>query len=122
MRLSVIAYGKSEILYEESDIAIIFVGHMFEEALKVREDLKEKGYDCSLINARFIKPLDAKMLDRLTKKHRLIVTIEENVKSGGFGEHVSEYLTFSVFNRTSEFRTDITCTPPRIADRDRSLI
>ena len=50
------------------------------------------GYDCSLINARFIKPLDAKMLDRLTKKHRLIVTIEENVKSGGFGEHVSEYL------------------------------
>lgn len=79
-------------MYEESDIAIIFVGHMFEEALKVREDLKEKGYDCSLINARFIKPLDAKMLDRLTKKHRLIVTIEENVKSGGFGEHVSEYL------------------------------
>ena len=89
---SPIEYGKSEILYEESDIAIIFVGHMFEEALKVREDLKEKGYDCSLINARFIKPLDAKMLDRLTKKHRLIVTIEENVKSGGFGEHVSEYL------------------------------
>ena len=76
---SPIEYGKSEILYEESDIAIIFVGHMFEEALKVREDLKEKGYDCSLINARFIKPLDAKMLDRLTKKHRLIVTIEENV-------------------------------------------
>ena len=68
---SPIEYGKSEILYEESDIAIIFVG---------------------LINARFIKPLDAKMLDRLTKKHRLIVTIEENVKSGGFGEHVSEYL------------------------------
>jgi len=89
---SPIEYGKSEILYEESDIAIIFVGHMFEEALKVREDLKEKGYDCSLINARFIKPLDAKMLERLTKKHRLIVTIEENVKSGGFGEHVSEYL------------------------------
>ena len=89
---SPIEYGKSEILYEESDIAIIFVGHMFEEALKVREDLKEKGYDCSLINARFIKPLDAKMLDRLTKKHRLIVTIEENVKSGGFGEYVSEYL------------------------------
>ncbi len=39
---SPIEYGKSEILYEESDIAIIFVGHMFEEALKVREDLKER--------------------------------------------------------------------------------
>ena len=89
---SPVVYGKSEMLYEEQEIAVIFVGHMFEEALEVRKRLKEAGYSCSLINARFVKPVDTEMLDHLTEKHKLIVTIEENVKSGGFGEHVSEYL------------------------------
>ena len=53
-----IVYGKSEILYEEEDIAVIFVGHMAELAVQVRDRLKEIGYHCSLINARFVKPLD----------------------------------------------------------------
>ena len=90
---SPIVYGKSEMLYEESEIAIMFVGHMFEEALAVRKKIKEAGYACSLINARFVKPMDTEMLDRLARTHRLIVTIEENVQSGGFGEHVTEYLS-----------------------------
>ena len=90
---SPVVYGKSEMLYEESEIAIVFVGHMFEEALAVRKKLKEAGYACSLVNARFVKPMDTEMLDRLAKTHRLIVTIEENVQSGGFGEHVTEYLS-----------------------------
>ena len=49
-----IVYGKSEILYEEEDIAVIFVGHMAELAVQVRDRLKEIGYHCSLINARFV--------------------------------------------------------------------
>ena len=52
-----VVYGKSEIIYEEEDIAILVVGHMFEEAVKVRRALKETGYNCSLINARFVLSL-----------------------------------------------------------------
>lgn len=88
-----IVYGKSEILYEEEDIAVIFVGHMAELAVQVRDRLKEIGYHCSLINARFVKPLDTGMLETLTKDHRLFVTIEENVLSGGFGEQVLHYVS-----------------------------
>lgn len=88
-----IVYGKSEILYEEEDIAAIFVGHMAELAVQVRDRLKEIGYHCSLINARFVKPLDTEMLEALTKDHRLFVTIEENVLSGGFGEQVLHYVS-----------------------------
>ena len=90
---SPVEYGKGEILYEERDIAIVFVGHMFEEALAVRKQLKEAGYSCTLVNARFVKPMDTVLLDRLAKTHKMIVTIEENVQSGGFGEHVTEYLS-----------------------------
>ena len=69
-----IVYGKSEILYEEEDIAVIFVGHMAELAVQVRDRLKEIGYHCSLINARFVKPLDTEMLEALTKDHRLFAS------------------------------------------------
>ena len=88
-----IEYGKSEMLYEETDIAVLSVGHMFGEAVKVREKLKENGYSCTLVNARFVKPIDEKMLDRLSKDYKLIVTIEENVQTGGYGEHVVEYVS-----------------------------
>ncbi len=86
-----IEYGKSEWIYEEEDIAILSVGHMFEEAIEVRKNLKEKGYKCSLINARFVKPVDEEMLLKAAKGHRMAVVIEENVKAGGYGEHVLEY-------------------------------
>ena len=86
-----VEYGKSEVLYEEKDIAVIFVGHMAELADRVRSGIRDAGYSCSLINARFVKPLDTQLLDRLSHTHRLFVTIEENVMSGGFGEQVIEY-------------------------------
>ena len=88
-----IEYGKSEVLYEEEDIAVIFVGHMAELADSVRRSLKETGYSCSLINARFVKPLDTELLDELAKTHSLFVTIEENVLTGGFGEQVMDYVS-----------------------------
>lgn len=87
-----IEYGKSEPIYEEEDIAIISVGHMFEQAVQVRKRLKEIGYNCTLINARFVKPVDEEMLRKLTVEHRLIVTLEENIRRGGFGEFVTAYL------------------------------
>ena len=83
-----IEYGKSEMLYQESEIAIIFVGHMAKLAKDVREELKNRGYSCTLVNARFVKPLDKEMLVQLAANHRIYVTIEENVLSGGFGQQV----------------------------------
>lgn len=88
-----IEYGKSEVIYEEEDIAIIFVGHMAELAESVRRSLKATGYNCSLINARFVKPFDEKLLEELAKDHELFVTIEENVITGGFGEQVMDYVS-----------------------------
>lgn len=88
---SPIVYGKSEIIYEEEDIVLISAGHMFEEAVKTRKMIKETGYSCSLVNARFIKPIDGSMIEELSRSHNLIVTIEENILCGGFGEQVTEY-------------------------------
>ena len=85
-----IVYGRAEAVFEEEDIALISVGHMFETAAKVREKLKAAGFNASLINARFVKPLDEQMIAKLAEDHRLLVTIEENVGSGGFGERVLE--------------------------------
>ena len=83
---SPIEYGKSEIIYKEKDIALLAVGSMVEVAIEIREALKEKGYSVSLVNARFVKPVDEKLLENLNENHRLIVTMEENVLNGGFGE------------------------------------
>ena len=87
-----IEYGKSELLYEESKIAVMFVGHMSFLAEQVREDLKAAGYQCSLINARFVKPLDTEMIRKISENHKLLVTIEENVLTGGFGEQVEDFV------------------------------
>lgn len=93
-----VEYGKAEMLYEEEGIAVIFVGHMAELADRVRRGIKETGYSCSLINARFVKPLDTALLEELAKDHKLIVTIEENVITGGFGEQVMDYISRAGLN------------------------
>ncbi|MBP3879193.1 MAG: 1-deoxy-D-xylulose-5-phosphate synthase [Lachnospiraceae bacterium] len=87
-----ITYGRAEMLYEESDIALVAVGSMVSTAEHIRTKLKAKGYSCTLVNGRFIKPLDTDMIDRLAPNHNLIITLEENVKTGGFGERVTDYL------------------------------
>lgn len=86
-----IVKGKSEILYDECKLALVAVGSMVKTAIQVRELLKELGYSCTIVNARFVKPVDEEMLDYLAKDHQLVVTMEENVRSGGFGEKVMEY-------------------------------
>ena len=95
-----IRYGKSEVLYEEEQIAIIAVGHMMDIAGEVRTALKEIGYACSLINARFIKPIDEEMLELVNREHKLLVTIEENILAGGYGNHVRN----AVDNRNLKLR------------------
>ncbi len=86
-----IAYGKSEWIYRESEIALFALGSMVKTAETVRERLKELGYAASLINARFAKPLDEETLLEAAARHKLIVTLEENVINGGMGEHVLRF-------------------------------
>ncbi len=87
-----VVYGKSESIYEEEDIMLMAVGSMVKVALEVRDRLKERGYSCSLLNARFVKPIDEEAVKEACRDHRLIVTMEENVLSGGYGEKVRDYV------------------------------
>jgi len=87
-----ISFGKSEMIYEERNTALLAVGSMVQTAVGVRDALKAEGMDCSLVNARFVKPIDEEMIRRLAKEHDLLVTMEENVLSGGFGEKVMEFV------------------------------
>lgn len=93
-----IEYGKSEMIFEEDEIALLAVGSMVKTATEVRNALKEKGYHVTLVNGRFIKPIDTQMLERLSKNHKLLVTMEENVESGGFGEKVRSYIDENGYN------------------------
>lgn len=88
-----ILFGKSEMIYEEDSIALLCVGNMFETGANVYENLHAMGYHCSLVNARFVKPIDEELLTELSTKHKLIVTIEENVRAGGYGEKVQEFVS-----------------------------
>ncbi|MCQ2548730.1 MAG: 1-deoxy-D-xylulose-5-phosphate synthase [Lachnospiraceae bacterium] len=89
---SKIEMGKSEVIYEEQDIALLAVGSMVETAEIIRKNLIESGYSCSLINARFVKPIDTECIQELCKNHSLLVTMEENVSSGGFGQKVRQFV------------------------------
>ncbi len=88
---SPVVYGKSEMIYKEKDIAVISMGHMFSEAVKVRESLKREGYSCTLVNGRFVKPLDGACITKLAKNHKLIAVMEENVLTGGYGMQVLSF-------------------------------
>ncbi len=88
-----IVYGKSEAIYREKDIMLLAVGSMVKVALTVREQLIEQGVACSLTNVRFVKPIDEEAVREACAGHRLIVTMEENVASGGYGEKVREYIS-----------------------------
>ena len=87
-----IVYGKSEMIFEADTIALMAVGSMVKTAVTVRERLKEMGYSVTLVNGRFVKPIDTDMIEQLSKNHELLVTMEENVESGGFGEKVRTYV------------------------------
>ncbi|MBQ5699234.1 MAG: 1-deoxy-D-xylulose-5-phosphate synthase, partial [Lachnospiraceae bacterium] len=87
-----VEYGKAEMLYEEKDIALFALGSMVSTGEHVREKLKAKGHSCTLVNARFVKPLDTEMIDRLCENHKLIVTMEENVLRGGMGMCITKYI------------------------------
>ncbi len=87
-----IQLGKSETLIDGSGVALFALGSMVQTAEKVAEMLKEQEIEATVINARFAVPFDKERVAELTRNHKLLVTMEENVMSGGFGEHVASYV------------------------------
>lgn len=89
---SKICLGRFEELHGKGDILLLALGSMVETAEEVRKQLAHKKLECALVNVRFAKPLDTDYLKQASKRYAIIVTLEENVASGGFGEHVGMFL------------------------------
>ena len=87
-----IEYGRGEMIYQESDYALLAVGSMVSTAEHIREKWKAEGHACSLANGRFVKPVDTQLIDRLAENHNKIITLEENVLQGGYGLAVTAYI------------------------------
>ena len=87
-KTSKIEYGKAEIIEKGKDITIVAAGKMVNKALEVREMLLKNNIKTTIINARFIKPLDIKTIKNEAKKTKLLVTIEDNIKETGLGEKI----------------------------------
>nr|WP_318684889.1 1-deoxy-D-xylulose-5-phosphate synthase [uncultured Acetatifactor sp.] len=96
-----IEYGRAEWIYKESGIALFAVGSMVKTAEGVRNILKEKGFQVSLINGRFIKPIDEDALLDACADHRMIVSMEENVACGGYGEKLLDCMNRN--GRTNQY-------------------
>lgn len=88
-----IELGTAEILEEQDGILLFAIGSMVETAMEVQALLNDMDVPATVVNARFAKPLDEKLLSRMVKSHDMVVSLEENVYSGGFGENVMAYLS-----------------------------
>lgn len=87
-----IEYGKSELLIKGREVAILAVGTSVEPAEEICNILNKKDIFPTLVNARFVKPIDSELIDSLVTEHRIIVTVEENIKLGGYGLAVLDYI------------------------------
>lgn len=87
-----VSLGRAEWIYREREIALFAVGSMVKTAEAVRDRLKALGHGVSLVNARFVKPIDQEAVAEACGSHDLIVTMEENVACGGYGEKVLAYM------------------------------
>ncbi|MFN0158858.1 MAG: 1-deoxy-D-xylulose-5-phosphate synthase [Bacteroidota bacterium] len=86
-----IPIGKAETLRSGHSVAILAIGHLSHNALKAADLLEKEGITAEVVNMRFVKPLDTVLLDEIATRFSSIVTIEDNVVTGGFGSAVSEY-------------------------------
>jgi 1-deoxy-D-xylulose-5-phosphate synthase len=84
--------GKAEILRDGGEVAVVAYGSMVHPAVRAAEQLAKDGVEATVVNARFVKPLDAGLLLALARTRRLIVTVEEAYLAGGFGSAVTELL------------------------------
>ena len=102
-------YGTWEMLRQGKDCAVLAVGVMCQPAMQAAERLAAEGLDVSVVNCRFIKPVDREMLETITAEHRLLVTVEDGVAVNGFGAHVSSV----VHDMAPEVRVRVMGAPDR---------
>lgn len=93
--------GRAEILQEGREVLILAVGNMVEKALQAAQLLECKKIKPTIVNMRFVKPWDKKLVERLAKRHSLVVTMEDHVYSGGFSEKVQAFLQTRMKNKIS---------------------
>ncbi|NBP64159.1 MAG: 1-deoxy-D-xylulose-5-phosphate synthase [Bacteroidetes bacterium] len=86
-----IPLGKGEILKQGKHIALVGIGKMVNECMKAADLLKEQHFDVTVVNARFVKPLDESLFKQLFQDHDVIITVEDGQIQGGFGSAVSEF-------------------------------
>ena len=84
--------GKAQLLCKGADILILAIGRCVHESIKASDIIEDKGFKATIVNCRFVKPMDCQMIAELAKKHSKIITVEENVRRGGFGSGVLECL------------------------------
>jgi len=112
----VLEIGKGRVLREGKQVAILNFGARLEECKLASEILSKKGIEISIIDARFAKPLDEKLIMEMATNHELLVTIEEG-SIGGFGSHVMQLLSErGVFDKGLKFRSMI--LPDLFIDQD----
>lgn len=132
--LQALPWGKGEILEIGDEVVLLAIGSLVYPALAVRKILGSRGISCTVINARFIKPLDEELILDAAKKHPCLVTMEENVVAGGFGSAVLELLaskgisgvkilnlglpdSFISHGKTELLKENIGLIPEKMADR-----
>lgn len=87
-----IPIGKGEIIEKGNDAAIIAIGNMVDVGMKVRAELAKENLDIEVVNARFVKPLDGELLKDVLSRHKKVITLEDNVITGGFGSAILEFM------------------------------
>jgi 1-deoxy-D-xylulose-5-phosphate synthase len=87
-----IPIGKGQLLKEGEDVLVLAIGRTVLEALDAHSELSKQGISAAVVNCRFVKPLDIDLISSLAKKIPRIITVEENIRQGGFGSAVLEGL------------------------------
>ena len=129
--------GSYEILHKGKDVVILAIGIMVKHALQAREILLKEGINPTVVNARFLKPMDEKLLNELFKEHKKVVTIEDNVVTGGFSTNINKFIIdnkydieitniglpqkFIPHGNADEIYDSIGLSPLKIAERIKSL-
>jgi 1-deoxy-D-xylulose-5-phosphate synthase len=107
-----IIYGKSEVLYDipESSaekVVLLAVGSMVETAVNIRNLFLEDHINAGVVNVRFLSPIDEELFHSLAANYNVWITLEENIKSGGFGEKVSAFLSENNYNQVKQINISL---------------
>lgn len=96
--LKVLPIGEAEVLQEGESAAVLAIGSTVFSSVEAARILKTRGLNITVVNARFSKPLDTKVIEKIAREHAFLITVEENALAGGFGSAVVEYLADHAFN------------------------